>query len=314
VAWEPTSRVELIVPAGTGGGADQLARALQRLGATQGLLGQPLLVVNKSGGDGAEGLLHMKASARNPHKLLMALSNIFTTPRAGRISFSYRELTPVGMLALDDFVLWVNARSPYESARDFFDAVRAARDDTFSVGGTGLKQEDQLLTLAIQKQLGKKLRYIPFRGGGEVVAGLAEARSTCSLSNPLEALERWQSGALRPLCVFRAEPMPYSTKLPSGLAWSDIPTCKSAGIDIEYRMLRGVFLPSGVSPEVVAYYVDLLRRVRERPEWRAFLEAGALEDRFLVGPEFADWLARADTLHERWMRDAGLIAAPSPPQ
>ena len=313
MAWEPTSPIELIVPSGSGGGADQLARALQRIGATHGLLAQPLLVVNKSGGDGAAGLLHMKASASNPHKLLMALSNIFTTPRAGNIAFGYRELTPVGMLALDDFVLWVNARAPYRSARDLFDAVRAARDDTFSVGGTGLKQEDQLLTLALQKQLGKKLTYVPFRGGGEVVTGLAEARFTCSVSNPLEASARWQSGALRPLCVFRTERMPYTRKLSSGEAWSDIPTCKSAGVDVEYRMLRGVFLPSGVSPEAVAYYLDLLRRVRERPEWREFLEASALEDRFLSGPELVEWLERADALHEIWMRDGGLIAAPQRP-
>jgi tripartite-type tricarboxylate transporter receptor subunit TctC len=218
------------------------------------------------------------------------------------------------MLALDDFVLWVNARAPYPSARDFFDAVRGAPDNTFSVGGTGLKQEDQLLTLALQKQLGKKLSYMPFRGGGDVVARLAEGRSTCSLSNPLEALERWRSGVLRPLCVFRAQPMPYGKKLMmTGQAWSDIPTCKSAGVDIEYRMLRGVFLPSGVSPEVVAYYVELLRRVRGRPEWREFLEAGALEDRFLSGPEFSEWLERADALHESWMREAGLLAPPQPP-
>lgn len=310
VAWEPTSPIELIVPAGSGGGADRLARALQDVGTVHGKVGQPLFVVNKSGGDGAAGLLHMKASANNPHKLLMALSNLFTTPRASHISFSYRELTPVGMLALDDFVLWVNAKAPYLSARDFFDAVRTARDNTFSVAGTGLKQEDQLLTIALQKQLGKKLTYVPFRGGGEVVARLAEGRSSCSLSNPIEAFERWQSGALRPLCVFRSERMPYSKKLPVGQAWSDIPTCRSAGVDVEYRMLRGVFLPNGVSPEAVTYYVDLLRRVRERPEWREFLEAGALEDRFLVGPEFAEWLERADALHESWMRDAGLLAAP----
>ena len=78
-------------------------------------------------------------------------------------------------------------------------------------------------------------------------------------------------------------------------------------------MMRGVFLPNGVSPQAVTYYVDLLRRVRERPEWREFLEAGALEDRFLAGPEFAEWLERADALHDSWMRDAGLLAAPQRP-
>ena len=52
--------------------------------------------------------------------------------------------------------------------------------------------------------------------------------------------------------------------------------------------------------------------VRERPEWREFLEAGALEDSFLSGAEFAEWLERADASHESWMRDAGLLAPPQP--
>lgn len=309
--WAPSQPVELIVPAGIGGGADQMARLIERLNAAHGLLGQPLVVINKSRGDGAEGLLHMKASASDPHKLLMALSNLFTTPRVSGIPVSYRQLTPVGMLALDDFVLWVHASSPFSTARSYFEAIRAAPDATFSIGGTGLKQEDQLLTLALQKQLGKKLSYVPFRGGGEVAARLAAKQVTCSLNNPGEALEAWQKGELRPLCVFRADRMPFTEPQAAGKAWSDIPTCKAEGVELEYRMLRGIFLPGGVAPEAVAYYAELLRRLRELPEWRQFMAAGALEDRFLTGSEFSAWLAAADALHGDWMRDAGLLPQPA---
>src|SRR5690349_12580800 len=140
-AWQPTEPVEIIVPAGRGGGADQMARLLQRTIAKHALMEQPIVVVNKSGGDGAEGLLHMKASAGNPHKLLMAMSNLFTTPRATGIAFSHRDLTPVGMLALDQFMLWVHTDAPYETAQQFFDAIRAAPNGTFRMGGTGLKEE-----------------------------------------------------------------------------------------------------------------------------------------------------------------------------
>ena len=311
LAWEPSRPVELIVPAGSGGGADQMAHVLRRSSAAHRLLGQPVVVTNKSGGDGAEGFLHMKASAHNPHKVLMAMSNLFTTPRASGLAFSYRDLTPLAMLALDEFVLWVHPGVPFSTARDYFDAIRAAPDRTFSIGGTGLKQEDQLLAVALQKRLGKKLSYVPYRGGGEVAARLAEGRVTCSVNNPLEAVERWQSGQLRPLCVFRAERMPQTKRLSGGHAWSDIPTCRSAGVDLEYRMLRGAFLPSGVSPEVVAFYVEWLRRVHELPEWREFLDAAGLEDRFATGREFEEWLAQADGLHQTWMRDAGLLPGQS---
>jgi tripartite-type tricarboxylate transporter receptor subunit TctC len=107
-------------------------RLLARVITAHGLLKQPLQVVNKSGGAGAEAFLHLRASAGNPHKLLMALSNLFTTPFASGIPFNYRDLTPVGMLALDQFVLWVNSAAPYATAREYLDAIKAAPDKHFS--------------------------------------------------------------------------------------------------------------------------------------------------------------------------------------
>jgi putative tricarboxylic transport membrane protein len=309
-AWEPTAPVELIVPAGSGGGADQMARLLARVIAAHGLMHQPVVVINKSGGDGAEGFLHMKVSANNPHKLLLVQSNLFTTPRATGIAFGYRDLTAVGMLALDHFVLWVQADAPFATAREYFDAIRAAPDGTFSIGGTGWKQEDQVLASALQKQLGRKLAYMAFRGGGEVATRLAEKQVTCTVNNPGEALERWRARQLRPLCVFRTDRMPFQKALPTGQAWGDIPTCKASGVDLDYRMLRGVFMPAGASPEQAAFYVDVLRRVREQPEWREFVAAGALEDRFLTGQPFLQWLEHADAWHETWMREAHLLPDP----
>ncbi len=108
-AWEPTRTVELIVPAGTGGGADQMARVIQGVVSKYSLMRQPMVVVNKAGGAGAEGFLEAKGARGNPHKLVITLSNLFTTPLATGIPFSWKDLTPVSMMALDEFVLWVNA-------------------------------------------------------------------------------------------------------------------------------------------------------------------------------------------------------------
>src|SRR5476651_90871 len=80
--WEPTRPVEFVVPAGTGGGADQMARLLQGVISKNNLMKQPLIVVNKSGGAGAEGFLAIKEAKGDPHKLIITLSNLFTTPLA----------------------------------------------------------------------------------------------------------------------------------------------------------------------------------------------------------------------------------------
>ena len=106
--WEPTKPVEFVVPAGTGGGADQMARLIQGIVIKYKLMKEPLIVVNKSGGAGAEGFLSVKESKADPHKLIVTLSNLFTTPMATGVPFNWRDMTPVSMMALDQFILWVN--------------------------------------------------------------------------------------------------------------------------------------------------------------------------------------------------------------
>src|SRR5215217_414572 len=167
-AWEPVRPVEFIVPAGTGGGADQMARTIQGIVTKHNLMKQPMVVVNKAGGAGGEGFLDVKSAQGNPHKIVITLSNLFTTPMATGIPFNWKDLTPVAMLALDEFVLWVNAEKPYKSAKDYIEAAKASGATQFKMGGTGSKQEDQIITVAIEKATGLKFTYIPFRGGGEV--------------------------------------------------------------------------------------------------------------------------------------------------
>src|SRR4051812_26381093 len=150
-AWEPTRPVEIIVPAGTGGGADQMARVVQGIVTKHSLMKQPMVVVNKAGGAGGEGFLDVKNSKGNPHKLIITLSNLFTTPLATGIPFSYKDMTPVAMMALDEFVLWVNADKPYKSVKEYVDAIKGGADGQFKMGGTGSKQEDQIITVALEK-------------------------------------------------------------------------------------------------------------------------------------------------------------------
>src|SRR5882757_11473846 len=150
-AWEPSRSVEIIVRANPGGGADQMARVVQGIVTKHGLMKQSLIVVNKAGGAGGEGFLDVKGARGNPHKLIITLSNLFTTPLATGIPFNWKDVTPVAMLALDEFVLWVNADKPYKTAKEYIEAVKAAAPGQFKMGGTGSKQEDQIITVAIEK-------------------------------------------------------------------------------------------------------------------------------------------------------------------
>ena len=309
-AWEPTKPVEFVVPAGTGGGADQMARLVQGIVVKHKLMKESMVVVNKSGGAGAEGFLAVKEAKGDPHKIIITLSNLFTTPMATGVPFNWKDLTPVAMLALDNFVLWVNAEDPYKTAKDFLDAVKKAPPNTFKMGGTGAKQEDQILTVAIEKAAGVKFTYIPFKGGGAVATQLVGKHVNATVNNPIEAVANWRAGKLRALCVFDDERMPYKARVTDTQSWFDVPTCREAGVNTEYVMLRGIFMPAGVPPEAVNFYVDLFNKVRATPEWKKFMEDGAFNQTFLTGKAYADWVSKAEVLHRDLMKEAGFLAKP----
>ncbi len=307
-AWEPVRPIEFVVPAGTGGGADQMARTIQGIVTKHGLTKQPMVVINKSGGAGGEGFLDLKTSGGNPHKIIITLSNLFTTPLATGIPFNWKDLTPVAMLALDQFVLWVNADKPYKSVKEYIDAVKAAPPGTVKMGGTGSKQEDQIITVAMEKAIGAKFTYIPYKGGGEVAVQLVGNHVDSTVNNPIEAVAQWRGGKLRPLCVFDSKPLDYKDKITADMAWSDIPTCKSQGLDIEYLMLRGIFMSPKATKDQVDYYVELFRKVRETPEWQELMKNGAFNTSFKTGEEYSKWVAGEETRHKQLMQEAGFLA------
>ncbi len=308
-AWEPTKPVTFLIPAGTGGGADQMGRFVQGVITKHKLMNQPMIVVNKAGGAGAEGFLEVKKSKGDPHQIIITLSNLFTTPYATGVPFNWKDFTPVAMLALDQFVLWVNSDTPYKTAAEYIAAVKVGADKEFKMGGTGSKQEDQIITVALEKVTGgKKFSYIPFSGGGAVAVQLVGKHISSSVNNPIEAVAQWRAGALRPLCIFDDERSTITEKVTDTMAWADIPTCKESGVDVDYQMLRGIFMPSGVTKEQVAYYVDLFQKVRATPDWKDFVEKGAFKDTFMHGDDYASWVEKADKLHYELMKSAGFLA------
>jgi putative tricarboxylic transport membrane protein len=307
-AWEPVRPVEFIVPAGTGGGADQMARTIQGIVTKHNLTKQPMVVINKAGGAGGEGFLDVKSSSGNPHKIIITLSNLFTTPLATGIPFNWKDLTPVAMLALDEFVLWVNADKSYNKVVEYVDAVKKAPAGTFKMGGTGSKQEDQIITVAVEKAIDTKFTYIPYKGGGEVAVQLVGNHVDSTVNNPIEAVAQWRGGKLRPLCVFDAQPMAYDEPIADGKSWKDIPTCKSQGLEMEYLMLRGIFMAPKVTKDQVDYYVELFKKVRATPEWQDFMKSGAFNTTFLTGPDYAKWVEAEQQRHEVLMKEAGFLA------
>jgi tripartite-type tricarboxylate transporter receptor subunit TctC len=224
------------------------------------------------------------------------------------VPFNWKDMTPVSMMALDQFVLWVNAETPYKTAKEYIAAVKAAGPLKFKMGGTGSKQEDQILTVGIEKATGTKFIYVPYKGGGEVAVQLVGKHIDSTVNNPIEAVAQWRAGSLRPLCVFDDERMPHKEKVTATMSWYDIPTCKEAGVPTDYLMLRGIFMAPGVTAEQSAYYVDLMKKVRETPDWKEFMEKGAFNTTAMTGADYRKWLETNEALHRTLMTEAGFMA------
>jgi putative tricarboxylic transport membrane protein len=303
--WQPTKPVEFIVPAGAGGASDQMARMIQGIVVKHQLMKQPILIMIKGGSSGAEGIMDAKAAKGDPHKLMIAFSAIYTLPIAAGLPFNWRDLNPVGMIALDEFLLWVNSETTYKTAKDYLTAIKAAPPETFKMGGTGSKREDHIITVALGKAAGVSFTYIPYKSGGEAATQLVGKHIDSNVNNPSENIAQWRAGQVRALCVFAEKRMVFKAKVTNDQAWSDIPTCKESGYDVQYQMLRGFFIPSGTTPEQVAFYVDLLKKVVATPEWKDYLEKNALKEAFITGPEFVKFLEKDEAFHRTLMKEAG---------
>src|SRR5665213_4609445 len=143
-AWEPTKPVEIVVAAGAGGASDQMARMMQAAIQKNNLMKQPIIVSLKGGASGAEALIYMKSSPGDANRLLLAYSLIYMLPLSAKIPFNWRELTPVAVTALDQFLLWDNTTMAAKDVKEFVAAAKAA-SPPFKMGGTGSKREDQVL-------------------------------------------------------------------------------------------------------------------------------------------------------------------------
>ncbi len=215
-AWEPTKPIELVIPAGTGGGADQMARLIAGIAAKHKLSPQPVIAVNKSGGAGAEGFLHVKGKKGDAYTIIITLSNLFTTPLHTGVPFNWKDLTPIARMALDQFILWVNAETPYKTAKEAIAAVKERADQAerdkkpelrMKMGGTGAAQEDQIITIQVEQAIpGVKFNYVPFKGGGEVCVNLVGKHVDTTVNNPIECVSHWKAGRVRPLAVLPHAP------------------------------------------------------------------------------------------------------------
>lgn len=288
--WHPTKPIEFVATAGPGGGTDNLARTIQSIITKHKLTDQPVIVVNKGGGSGAEGYTYGKALAGDPYKVIFGTSNAWQQPMVSKVAFKHTDLTPIAALAQDEFLLWVKQDAPYKTVTDYLKAV-AAKPGDFKMGGAQSKDTDEVLTRLIEKTANVKFTYIPFKSGAEAAVQLAGGHIDSHVNNPSESLGQWRGSTQRPLCAFTSERLPKGPLITATEGWHDVPTCVESGLNIpRFQQPRTVWLPGKVTPDQVAFYVDMMKKAQATPEWKEYIERTSQTETFLAGPDFEKFM------------------------
>ena len=291
-AWAPDRPVEFIVTSGAGGGTDIFARTVQSIIVKNKLMEAPIVVVNKGGGAGSEGYVYAAGEPTNPYRLTFGTNNEYLLPLVAKMGYTAESFTPLAAMVMDDLLIWVHANSPYKDAKSF---IEAAKKDGLKMGGSQSKDVDQTLVVIISEATGAKFTYIPFKSGGEAAVQLAGGHIDSNTNNPSENIGQWKAKMARPLCVFSPKRMAKGPKVTQDMSWSDIPTCTEAGLPVgTFQMPRTIWLPSGVSPEAVAFYSGVMAKVQQTADWKVYVERTSQTTTFLAGEELRKYIT-ADT-------------------
>jgi tripartite-type tricarboxylate transporter receptor subunit TctC len=254
-----------------------------------------------------------RAAARAPadgYTLLFGTnSELVISPLLGQASYDpATAFEPIAILCDSPATIVVHPSLPVTNLKELVAYTKQHKDRmNYGSAGTGTISN---LAGELFKQVAEvpEIVHIPYKGGGEVAVQLVGNHVDSTVNNPIEAVAQWRGGKLRPLCVFDSKPMAYGDPIADGKAWKDIPTCKSQGLDIEYLMLRGIFMSPRATKDQVAYYVDLFTKVRATPEWQEFMKNGAFNTSFMTGDDYAKWVGAEEKRHQNLMKEAGFLA------
>jgi len=298
--WQPQKPVEFIIMAGPGGGADQIARLLQSLIEQKDLSPVPFIPINKPGGSGAEALRYLQDRSGDAHTVLVTLNSFYTTPLIQKdLGVDVSKFTPIGLMALDTFLLWVHSDTDIKTLDDWVKEVKGS--DRYVVGGTGSGQEDSILFAMIGAEFGiDNITYVPFPGGGTVAKNLIGGHIAATVNNPAEQMEFWRAGKSRPLVQFVPDRMEL---------FPDVPTSREDGHDIVYFMQRSINGPPEMPADARAFYIDLFAKLFESQEWQDYCVSDGLTcEKWVAGDDLAAFHAEQLDRHSALIEKVGAEA------
>ena len=297
-AW-PDRPITVIVPWGAGGGTDATARIIASLLEKE--LGQPINVVNRTGGSGVVGHQAIAAAAPDGYTIGLITVEIGMMHWQGLTELSGTSYTPLGLVNVDPAGLQVRADSPYKNANELVAAIKA-NPGKFKASGTGQGGVWHLALAGMLKSLNvdpAASPWVPSNGAApglqDLVAGGVEV-VPCSLP---EARSLIDAGKVKSLAVMSDTPVAL---------FPNVPTLKAAtGSDWTMGAWRGMAAPKGIPPEVADKLAAAIGKVAASKEYTDFMAGRGFGVIYMGPQDFAKFMAKSDTELGATMKAVGLI-------
>jgi tripartite-type tricarboxylate transporter receptor subunit TctC len=288
----PSKPVTMIVPFPPGGVADIVGRPLAA--TMEKTLGQPVVIVNRTGAGGAVGMAAVAKAAPDGYTILMGLSSISIFPVSDRIMgrtppYELKDLAPIALVTADPTVLVVRADGPFKSVKDFVEYAKA-NPGKIDYSSSGVYGTLHVAMEIFANAAGIKLFHVPYQGGGPAVRALLAGEVQASAQGPAAAIAQIRAGKMRALASWGTERLKL---LP------DIPTFKELGYDAEFYIWSGVFAPAATPAPVLGSLRAAVRAAANSADFRNAMEKVSTPVSYLDAPEFQKF----------WDRDAKRLAA-----
>lgn len=302
-AFQPQNP-ECVAPAAPGGGFDLTCRLSARMLNETGIVGPAIRTTNVPGGIGAVAYNQIQAQRRADPNVIVAVSTgSWVNLAQGRFGrFTENDVRWLGAVAADYGVVAVRKDSRFA---DLPALVAALKADPPSVpmGSSGpVGSQDWTKAALLVRSVGadpKRMRYVPFEGGGQAMAALLGGHVQVFLGDASEVRGQMEAGEVRVLAVLAPRRLPGQ--------YAAVPTAREQGTDVEWTIVRGFYGPPGMPDAAYEYWTGALRRLAADPRWAEARSGQGLFEFASIGAEFEALAKRRTAEYRALAKEAGLV-------
>jgi tripartite-type tricarboxylate transporter receptor subunit TctC len=292
----PSKTVTLICPWSPGGGTDRLTRFMaDRL---QKELGQPFVVVNRTGGSGAVGHSAGAFAAPDGHTLTMATFELSTMHGMGISELTWKDYSPILQINADAAAIMVRTDAPWQNLDELLAAIKA-HPGKITMSGTATGGAWDLARAGLQLAADvpvEAVRWIPSKGSAPAVVELLGAHVDSICCSLPEAITQIEAGQLRALAVMSAERI---------ASYPEIPTVRESGVDWDAVAWRGLVAPKDTPAAVIKTLEEACARIMASAEYQDFMRKNGFAIQVRLGSEFSEFLAAQETQWQEVIEAAG---------